>query len=233
MWKGKRKVIYGKTRKEVQGKLKVVLHDQQHGTLVTLAPQTLAQFLTDWLENTHRRLLRPRTYERYREAVYLHLVPNLGEIQLQKLTARQVQAFYTKQADEGLAPATNIYYHSVLHNALDTAVKWGLVVRNVCDLVAPPRKERFEIQPLTMEQMQHLLATLRGHKWEALYTLAMATGMRRGELLGLKWQDINFEAGRLQVRRVLSPLTPTNCLPSGRDGETGTCDERSEQGERE
>jgi integrase len=202
--KGKRKVIYGKTRKEVQEKLKIVLHDQQQGTLVTAQPQTVAQFLTDWLENTHRRHLRPRTYERYREAVYLHIVPNLGHVQLQKLTARQVQAFYTRKADEGLAPATIIYYHSVLHNALDTAVKWGLVFRNVCDLVAPPRKERFEIQPLTLAQMQHLLATVSGHKWEALFTLAMATGMRRGELLGLKWQDVNFEAGQLQVRRVLS-----------------------------
>lgn len=207
--KGKRKVIYGKTRKEVQEKLKIVLHDQQQGTLVTAQPQTVAHFLTDWLENTHRRRLRPRTYERYREALYLHIIPSLGHIQLQKLTAQQVQAFYTRKADEGLAPATIIYYHSVLHNALDTAVKWGLVVRNVCDLVAPPRKDRFEIQPLTMEQMQHLLATLRGHKWEALFTLAMATGMRRGELLGLKWQDINFEAGRLQVRRVLSRV-PTH-----------------------
>jgi integrase len=207
--KGKRKVIYGKTRKEVQEKLKVVLHDQQQGTLVTAQPQTVAHFLTDWLENTHRRRLRPRTYERYREALYLHIVPSLGHIQLQKLTARQVQAFYTRKADQGFAPATIIYYHSVLHNALDTAVKWGLVVRNVCDLVAPPRKERFEIQPLTIEQMQHLLATLYGHKWEALYTLAMATGMRRGEILGLKWQDINFEAGRLQVRRVLSRV-PTH-----------------------
>jgi integrase len=206
---GKRKVFYGKTRKEVQEKLKIVLHEQQQGTLVTSAPQTVAQFLTDWLENTHRRRLRPRTYERYREAVYLHIVPSLGQIQLQKLTAQQVQAFYTKKADEGLAPATIIYYHSVLHNALDTAVKWGLVVRNVCDLVAPPRKERFEIQPLTIEQMQHLLVTLHGHKWEALFTLAMATGMRRGELLGLEWQDINFEAGRLQVRRVLSRV-PTH-----------------------
>lgn len=207
--KGKRKVIYGKTRKEVQEKLKIVLHDQQQGTLVTAQPQTVAHFLTDWLENTHRRRLRPRTYERYREALYLHIIPSLGHIQLQKLTAQRVQAFYTRKADEGLAPATIIYYHSVLHNALDTAVKWGLVVRNVCDLVAPPRKDRFEIQPLTMEQMQHLLATLRGHKWEALFTLAMATGMRRGELLGLKWQDINFEAGRLQVRRVLSRV-PTH-----------------------
>ena len=89
---GKRKVFYGKTRKEVQEKLKIVLHDQQQGTLVTAAPQTVSQFLTDWLENTHRRRLRPRTYERYREAVYLHIVPSLGHVQLQKLTAQQVQA---------------------------------------------------------------------------------------------------------------------------------------------
>ena len=206
---GKRKVFYGKTRKEVQEKLKIVLHDQQQGTLVSSAPQTVDQFLTDWLENTHRRRIRPRTYERYREAVYLHIIPSLGHIQLQKLTAQQVQSFYTKKADEGLAPATIIYYHSVLHNALDTAVKWGVIFRNVCDLVAPPRKQQYEIQPLTMEQMQQLLATVRGHKWEALFTLALATGMRRGELLGLKWQDINFEAGLLQVRRVLSRV-PTN-----------------------
>jgi integrase len=206
---GKRKVFYGKTRKEVQEKLKRVLHEQQQGTLITTAPQTVAQFLTDWLENTHRRRIRPRTYERYREAVYMHIIPSLGHNQLQKLTAQHVQAFYTKKADEGLAPATIIYYHSVLHNALDTAVKWGLVYRNVCDLVSPPRKQQFEIQPLTMEQMQNLLATVRGYKWEALFTLALATGMRRGELLGLKWQDINFEAGVLQVRRVLSRV-PTN-----------------------
>jgi len=77
--------------------------------------------------------------------------------------------------------------NSVLHNALDTAANWGLVSRNVCDLVSPPRKQQFEIQPLTMEQKQRLLATVRGHKWEALFTLALATGMRLGELLGLKW----------------------------------------------
>ena len=206
---GKRKVFYGKTRKEVQEKLKSVLHEQQQGTLITTAPQTVAHFLTDWLENTHRRRIRPRTYERYRETVDMHIIPSLGRYQLQKLTAQHVQGFYTKKADEGLAPATIIYYHSVLHNALDTAVKWGLVYRNVCDLVSPPRKQQFEIQALTMVQMQMLLATVRGHKWEALYTLALATGMRRGELLGLKWQDINVETGILQVRRVLSRV-PTN-----------------------
>ncbi len=205
----KRKVFYGKTRKEVQEKMKVALHEQQQGTLVKSTPQTVAQFLADWLENTHRRRVRPRTYERYSEVIHLHIVPVLGHYQLQKLTAQHVQAFYTKKEDEGLAPTTIHYYHSVLHNALSTAVKWGLISKNVCDLASPPRKERYEIKPLTVEQAQTLLATVRGHKWEALFTLALATGMRRGELIALKWQDINLKTGTLQVVRVLTRV-PTN-----------------------
>lgn len=201
---GKRKVFYGKTRKEVQEKMKTVLHEQQQGTLIIAPKQTVAQFLTDWLENTHKQSVRLRTYERYREAIHLHIIPVLGHYQLQKLSAQQVQAFYAKKLDEGLAPATVIYFHSVLHNALNMAVKWRLVTRNVCDLVSPPRRERFEIQPLMVEQVQKLLTVVRGHKWEALFILALATGMRRGEILGLKWQDINFATETLQVRRILT-----------------------------
>ncbi len=201
---GKRKVFYGKTRKEVKEKLTTALHEQQQGTLVTAGPQTVEQYLTDWLENTHKRLVRPRTYERYREAVYQHLIPALGHYQLQKLAVQHMQTFYTQKENEGLAPATIIYYHSVLHNALNVAVKRGLIARNVCDLASPPRRVRHEIQPLTAEQAQNLLVALHGHRWEALYTLALATGLRRGEILGLKWQDINFAAGTLQVRRILS-----------------------------
>ncbi|HET8843502.1 MAG TPA: site-specific integrase, partial [Ktedonobacteraceae bacterium] len=107
------------------------------------------------------------------------------------------------------APATIRYYHSVLHNALSVAVKWELVPRNVCDLTSPPRRERYEMQTLTLEQAQKLLDALSGHKWEALFKLALATGLRRGEVLGLKWQDIDFEASTLQVRRILSRV-PTN-----------------------
>ncbi len=201
---GKRKVFYGSTRKEVADKLKAALHEQQQGTIVMSSSQTVAQFLADWLENVHRRRLRPRTYERYSEVINLHIVPALGRYQLQKLTAQHVQKFYTQKEDEGLASTTIHYYHSVLHNALNMAVKWGLISKNVCNLVTPPRKERYEIKPLTEEQAQTFLTVIRGHKWEALYTLALATGMRRGELIGLKWQDINFKAGTLQVVRVLT-----------------------------
>lgn len=201
---GKRKVIYGKTRTEVQEKMKAMLHEQQQGKLVANSSQTVEQFIVDWLENTHRRKVRPRTYERYREAVHLHIVPALGHIQLQKLTAQHVRAFYTKKEDEGLAASTITCYHSVLHLALDMAVKWGIIPQNVCDLVSPPRRARFEIQPLTAEQAGKLLAVVRGHKWEALYILALVTGLRRGEIVGLKWQDLDFKTGILQVRRILS-----------------------------
>jgi integrase len=201
---GKRKVFYGKTRKEVKDKLAVALHEQQQGTLVANSQQTVEQFLIDWLENTHKRSVRPRTYERYKQAIDLHIIPALGRYQLQKLTVQQVQAFYAKEEDKGIAPATIIYHHSVLHNALGKAVAWGLISRNVCDLASLPRKQHYEIQPLTAVQAQKFLDTVHGHRWEALFALALTTGMRRGELLGLKWQDINLETGILQVRRILS-----------------------------
>jgi integrase len=200
----KRRVFYGKTRKEVQEKLKVALREQQQGTLVTAPRQTLAQFLTDWLENSQRQSVRPRTYERYEELVRLHIAPALGRYELQKLSAQQLQAFYAKKAEEGLSATTINHFHNVLHKALDTAVKWNLVARNVCDLVSPPRRKRYEVHPLTLEQVHKLLAVVEGHEMEALFRLALATGLRRGELMGLKWQDINLDAGVLQVRRILS-----------------------------
>jgi integrase len=201
---GKRKTLYAKTYKEAQEKLRKALYDQQQGTLITAPQQTVAQFLTDWLENTQKQSVRPRTYERYEEIVRLHIIPVLGRQKLQSLSPQQVQTFYTKKLKEGLSALTVISFHNLLHKALDTAVKWNLVVRNVCKAVSPPRRQRFEVKPLTLEQIQKLLAVVEGHRMEALFKLALATGMRRGELMGLKWQDIDFEKATLQVRRVLS-----------------------------
>ena len=167
-------------------------------------PQTLAQFLTDWLENSQKQSVRPRTYERYEELVRLHIVPVLGRYELQKLSAQHLQAFYAKKSEEGLSATTINHFHNVLHKALDTAVKWNLVARNVCDLVSPPRRKRFEVHPLTLGQVHKLLSVIDGHEMEALFKLALATGLKRGELMGLKWQDINLDAGVLQVRRILS-----------------------------
>ena len=107
---------------------------------------------------------------------------------------------------KGLALREFRCFHSVLHSALDNAVKWNLVGRNVCDLVMPPVPRRHEIHPLSPEQAQRLLKAAHDHKLEVLLTVAITTGMRRGELLGLHWQDIDLRTGSLQVKRTVNRI---------------------------
>ncbi|HEU5230212.1 MAG TPA: tyrosine-type recombinase/integrase [Ktedonobacteraceae bacterium] len=199
----KRKSFYGKTRKEVQEQLKIALREQQQGMLMATPQQTLKQFLTQWLED-HKAAIRIRTHERYEELVRLHIVPVLGHHPLQKLTPQHVQAFYTKKLKGGLSPSTVNGLHAMLHKALDDAVRYSLIARNVCDAVSPQRRAHYEIQPFSMEQAQQFLAIAKGHALEALFVLAITTGMRRGEILALKWQDINFSQNTLQVRRIFT-----------------------------
>ncbi len=212
----KRKTFYGKTRREVQEKLKVALREQQQGTLVTAPQQTVKQFLDDWLENTHKHNIRPRSYERYELIVRLHIVPYIGKVQLQKLVPQQLKKLYADKLKEGLSAITVAAIHNLLHRALDDAVRWELLVRNICDRVSPPRKPHYEIQPLTIEQIHLLLEAARGHPQEALFILALNTGMRRGELLGLKWRDIHFGGGTLQVRRILNRVPTRMAKELGR-----------------
>jgi len=202
----KRKTYYGKTRREVQEQLKIALHEQQQGVLVAGPQQKVEQFVTHWLEDVHKHTVRPRTYERYEAMVRLHIIPGIGHHQLQKLSPQHLQALYAKKLDEGLSPTTISGIHKMLHLALKKAVHWNLVPRNVCDAVTPPRVKRYEIQPLNREQIQQFLSAATGHRLEALFVLALATGMRRGELLALKWQDIDFASGTLQVRRILTHM---------------------------
>lgn len=190
----------------MQEKLKVVLYEQQRCALVTGPQQKLEQFLTHWLEDVHKHSIRARTYERYEEIVRLHLIPGIGHHRLQKLLPQHLQTFYTKKLEEGLSNNTVISFHNVLHKALETAVRWNLIARNTCELVSPPRKMRFEIQPLSIEQIRIFLVAAQGHPQEALFILALSSGLRRGEILGLKWQDIDFQTRKLQVRRTLTRI---------------------------
>jgi integrase len=202
----KRKYLYGKSRKEAHEKLHKALQEQKQGLLITGPQQTVRQFLEYWLEEVHRPRLRKSTYAEYRRTLDKVLFPALGHVQLQKLTAEQVQALYTRKLKEGLASKSVRNIHSVLHTALNYAVRTNRVARNVCDSVSPPISPRHEIQPLTDEQAHKLLEAAQGHRLEALLVLALTTGMRRGELLGLRWRDIDFEKRSLQVRRTVTYL---------------------------
>lgn len=203
---GKRKYFYSKKRQEVHDKMQAALLEKQQGTLVTAPQQTVSQYLAYWLEHNVRDAVRPRTYERYESIVRLHIVPIMGKVKLQALTPQHINTLKSKKLKEGLSPTTVSAIHDMLHKALDDAVKMGLIARNVCDVVSHARKQHKEINPLMPEQARKLLEAAKGHPQEALFVLALATGMRRGELLGLKWQDINLDKGTLQVRRMLSRL---------------------------
>ena len=115
-----------------------------------------------------------------------------------------MQAFYAKKLSDGLSPKTINNIHGLLHKALSNAVKWNILPRNVCDAVTPPRIPRKEKTVLTIEQAYTLLRQIKNHRMEALFTLAMVTGMRCGELLALRWQDIDLAKGSLQVKRTVN-----------------------------
>ncbi len=199
---GKMKQQYCKTEKQANTALRRMLSEKEKGTLPTGPNQTLKVYLEQWLEQKYKLgTIRVSTYSMHQMRIRKHIVPLLGHIPLQKLTPQQVQAFYTKKMDEGLSPATVRNLHAILRGALDQAVKWNLVARNVCDAVTVPASQRHETQPLTLEQAQRLLDSARGYRLETLLIVAVATGMRRGELLGLHWHDIDFAEACLYVRR--------------------------------
>ena len=184
--KQKRKYFYAKTRKAVQHKLTKALSDQQKGLPVAFNDRlTVGQFLDDWLENSAKLSLRPRTFQRYEQLVRVHLKPELGRIALTKLTPQDVQRYINLKLQEGLSARTVDFSRAVLRSALNQALRWGMVSRNVATLAQPPRNKRPEIEPLTPDEAQALLAAVSGDRLEALYAVAIAIGLRQGEILGL------------------------------------------------
>ena len=198
---------YFKTQKEAADALDEMLYELRRGSLITEKDQTVRQYLEHWLENVHKRSIRISTYSEYRSILNAHILPELGHIKLRQLTIQRVEAFYMKKSDGGLSASRVRLIHAILHRALAHAVKHNLVVRNVCDHVTLPRRIQHERHTLTVEQARELLARAKGHRLEALLTVALVTGMREGELLALRWSDVNFGQQYLQVRRTVRRIT--------------------------
>src|SRR5215213_7143229 len=193
--KRRRKVMYGKTRKEVADKLKALHRDQAAGINVATGRQTVKAFLERWLEVSKQRN-KTRTYEGYDRIVALYLVPHLGHIVLGKLTPEHVQTMIDTLA---LARNTIRKIRAVPRRALNQALKWELVSRNVATLVETPRITQEEMSALDEQQARALLRVLKGDRLEALYRVALSLGLRRGEVLGLRWIDVDFDLATLEV----------------------------------
>jgi integrase len=151
--------------------------------------------------------VRQRTYERYESIARVHIKPAIGRLKLKALTPAHARALYRQKLDSGLAPRSVNYMHVTLHKALSQAVSDGLVPRNAAKVKAP-RPEKPEIRPLSSDQARKLIKTAHetGDRYAALYVVALHTGLREGEMLGLRWDDLDLEATTptLQVRRTLS-----------------------------
>ncbi len=201
----KRRYVTGKTREEARQKLTKAMADRDGGFVFDAGSLTVGEYLERWLKDSVRGTVRPSTFEVHRHMIQPHIVPALGRLKLKDLTPVHVRGFYREKLDSGLSSATVRKMHSVLRKALKQAVLDGLVPRNVCEAVKPPKVERKEITPLNREQAKTLLEAARdaGDRLEALYVLAVHTGMREGELLGLKWEDVDLEAGVLRLRHAL------------------------------
>jgi integrase len=199
---GTRRSFYGTTRQEVVQKLREAQQAVDSGLPLGDARQTTAQFLESWLHAVEPRL-RQSTWNRYCELVALHIVPVLGCVRLMKLTPQHIQQFYAQKLSEGLSSTTVHHMHAVLHRALVHAVRLGLVPRNSADAVEAPRMRHVEMQVLSAIQARAFLDASQSERLHALYVLALATGMRQGELLALHWKDVDLVQGSLQVRSSL------------------------------
>jgi integrase len=199
----KRRYVSGKDRDEVRAKLTKAMADRDGGMVFDAGTLTVGEYLDRWLKDSVRGTVRRSTYEVHRHMIEPHLIPALGRLKLKDLNPVHVRGLYREKLDSGLSAATVRKIHSVLCKALKQAVMDGLIPRNVCEAVKPPKVERKEITPLDREQARTLLEAAASDRLEALFTLAVHTGMREGELLGLKWEDVDLERGVLRLRRAL------------------------------
>jgi integrase len=201
--KRRRRAVYGKTRAEVATKLKELHRAQEDGVDLAAKPRTLAEWLDEWLNDIKAKDgTQPSTLDRYRLVVRLGLVPALGKIRVDKLTVRDVQRFLTAKGDTS-SPGGVAKIHAVLRAALSDAVRFELVSRNVAKAVKLPSSAAAERRVPTPEEIRQLFAAAEGDRLGEVFRLAVLLGLRRGELLGLRWTDVDLEERFLVVRTTI------------------------------
>jgi integrase len=204
----KRRTVYGKTRKEVAKKLAKGLSDRENGLVFDAGNLTVGEYLDRWLNDSVRGTVKESTYATYSCVAGVHISPALGRIQLKHLTPAHVRGFYGEKSRTKLSAATVKKMHVVLRKALAQALSDGVIPRNAADGVKLPWAggSTEEIQPLNFEECVAFLKASRGERLEALYVLAVHCGLREGELLALRWEDVDLDVPKpaLLVRRTLT-----------------------------
>jgi len=209
---GKRRtryVAFKGTKAEAQRELVRIVAAEQSGQAVDPTRATVADFMERWQRDWMDANVSPKTAERYRELIRLHVVSHIGALPIQKLRPVNLSELYARLlregrgANSGLAARTVGHVHRVIHRALGHAAQWGVVQSNVATLVNPPRVSSAEIEILSADAIRAILAELRGRTLRPIVLMALGTGARRGELLALRWQDIDLDRAVARIERSL------------------------------
>jgi len=204
---GKRNRKYHKTQKEARAWLLEQRKAVADGFLINDKKLTFSQLIDRWFEDIAKPALRPSTIASHESIIRVHIKPTLGGIRLSELTPLQVQALCSQKLKDGLSNRTVKYIRTIIHQTLDQALEWGLVMRNVSDVIKTPAPERKPIIPLTREEVYRFLDVLENDRLYPLYLVYLGCGLRRGEALALTWDCIDFEQGIIQVKKTIQLLS--------------------------
>lgn len=202
---GKRKSVYGKTRRDVQTKLKALKRDIEHGVDLSQESLRTSEYIETWLES-ERDSLRPSTLKGYESYIRRHIIPNLGHLRLKDLSATHVNKMLNEMGKQGLSPRSRNLARAILRKALNDAIDADILVSNAAAKAKAAREQGKNVEPLTPEQVKTLISFTRDHWMGPLIHIALGTGLRQGELLALRWQDVNFQEKSIQVQNTLTRL---------------------------
>ncbi|MCH7578255.1 MAG: site-specific integrase [Chloroflexi bacterium] len=199
--KRQRKSFYGATRQEVASRLAGAVRDRQLGKSPVPEREKLGDFLNRWLEDTARRSIRVSTYAIYEVSLRKHIIPAIGHLKLARLSADDLDGLYSRLLSGGLSPKTVRMIHAVLHRALSHAQRRGAIAVNPASVAAPPSAPRREFRTLAPDEAALLLKAALSDRLYGVYLLALTCGLRQGEILGLRWADVDLNRAVLHVRQ--------------------------------
>ncbi len=210
-----RKWIRRKTRGEVVDAIEELKRKKKLNLPTTSPRRTVEQFMDEWLTIHVKPNKAPLTFRGYEQTTRMHIVPILGRLQLDKLNGKDVQKCLNKAAESGLSPTSVKNINATLKSALSTGKKWQYIDRNAAKDATPPKQVKFRGRALAADEGDRLFAAVKGHRYEAIFYLALMMGLRRGETAGLSWRDIDLSKGRLDIQRSLQRIAGKGLVLSG------------------